>query len=53
MLDNNDARDFYESIGMGATAELAYSIQDQALADLATTDLNIADSPAANPSEAE
>jgi GNAT superfamily N-acetyltransferase len=53
VLDNNDARDFYESIGMGATAELAYSIQDQALADLATTDLNIADSPAANPSEAE
>lgn len=38
VLDNNEARDFYETIGMGHTAELAYSIQDQALADLAAED---------------
>ncbi len=38
VLDSNRARDFYESIGMGATAEVAYSIRDQALADLAAED---------------
>jgi GNAT superfamily N-acetyltransferase len=38
VLDNNEARDFYETIGMAATAELAYSIEDQALADLAGED---------------
>lgn len=38
VLDNNEARDFYETIGMAATAELAYSIEDRALADLAGED---------------
>jgi len=38
VLDNNEARDFYETIGMGATAEVAYSVEDQALADLAGED---------------
>lgn len=38
VLDTNNARDFYESIGMGATAEVAYTIRDRALADLAAED---------------
>jgi len=38
VLENNAARDFYESIGMGATAEVAYTIRDQALIDLASED---------------
>lgn len=38
VLANNAARDFYESIGMGATAEVAYTIRDQALIDLASED---------------
>lgn len=38
VLENNEARDFYESIGMGATAEVAYTIRDQALSDLADED---------------
>jgi GNAT superfamily N-acetyltransferase len=38
VLENNAARDFYESIGMGATAEVAYTIRDRALSDLANED---------------
>jgi len=38
VLENNAARDFYESIGMGATAEVAYTLRGQALLDLATED---------------
>ncbi len=38
VLETNEARDFYESIGMGATAEVAYTIRDQALLDLANED---------------
>ena len=38
VLENNEARDFYESIGMGATAEVAYTIRDRALSDLANED---------------
>ena len=38
VLENNEARDFYESIGMGATAEVAYTIRDRALMDLANED---------------
>ncbi len=38
VLENNQARDFYESIGMGATAEVAYTIDDRALTGLANED---------------
>ena len=38
VLETNTARDFYESIGMGATAEVAYTIFDQALETLARED---------------
>ena len=38
VLENNAARDFYESIGMGATAEVAYTICDDALVTLANED---------------
>ena len=38
VLQNNAARKFYEAIGMGATAEVAYTIGDRALSDLATED---------------
>lgn len=38
VLKNNEARDFYESIGMGATAEVAYTIRGHALLDLAGED---------------
>ncbi len=38
VLENNEARDFYESIGMGATAEVAYTIRDRELMDLANED---------------
>jgi GNAT superfamily N-acetyltransferase len=38
VLETNEAREFYESIGMGATAEVAYTIRDRALSDLATED---------------
>ena len=38
VLENNAARDFYESIGMGATAEVAYTIAGPALLDLANED---------------
>jgi len=43
VLQNNQARDFYESIGMGATAEVAYTVTGGALTDLATADLTTAD----------
>ena len=32
----NEARDFYETIGMGATADISYTIGEQALSDLAS-----------------
>jgi GNAT superfamily N-acetyltransferase len=38
VLETNEARDFYESIGMGSTAEVAYTITDRALSDLANED---------------
>jgi GNAT superfamily N-acetyltransferase len=38
VLETNAARDFYESIGMGATAEVAYTIRGHALLDLANED---------------
>ncbi len=38
VLENNAARKFYESIGMGSTAEVAYTVHDQALSDLANED---------------
>ncbi|MDX1423183.1 MAG: GNAT family N-acetyltransferase [Kiloniellales bacterium] len=38
VLETNTARDFYESIGMGATAERAYTIADAALTELAGAD---------------
>jgi len=38
VLETNAARDFYESIGMGATAEVAYTIRGSALLDLADED---------------
>ena len=38
VLENNAARDFYESIGMGATAEVAYTIRGDALQALAGED---------------
>ena len=38
VLETNAARDFYESIGMGTTAEVAYTIHADALAALAGED---------------
>ena len=38
VLQNNAARDFYETIGMGATAEVAYTIRGDALQALAGED---------------
>ena len=38
VLETNEAREFYETIGMGATAEVAYTVHDQALSDLANED---------------
>ena len=38
VLENNPARKFYESIGMGATDDVASTVHDQALSDLANED---------------
>lgn len=38
VLETNAARKFYVSVGMGATQEVAYTIRDRALIDLANED---------------